>query len=307
MRHNTSNKQGVSPAYDISPTRLASSNDKGVLWQRHTMSEWHRNCNPNETQFITYGQLMEEKPYLAVKEKKSKDSTSPNPNLDYFKDYAEQSAIFSNRIITPELQPIPVITDKRRRPPRHLDPRIRGWDLNTRMWWPATVGPANLKAGQDDEKVASATGLHARTMDGTPRTPQRKSKSGISRQSSKVSVLSDDRMTPSPVSRAASVSASTPSIPGAANVRRRSQVSTGKPAWDGSPPAELLPEYVMKRGISMRYEKWVERYGLPEAPRLPFLTLHGDFRGADREYPVQVGSPVRPSGQCLSDGQLIPS
>ena len=30
--------QGVSPAYDISPTRLASSNDKGVLWQRHTMS-----------------------------------------------------------------------------------------------------------------------------------------------------------------------------------------------------------------------------------------------------------------------------
>merc|ERR1719421_2833752 len=47
--------------------------------------------------------------------------------------------IFSDRLITPDLQPVKTITDQNQRPPRHLDPRIRGWDLNVQMWWPSVL------------------------------------------------------------------------------------------------------------------------------------------------------------------------
>lgn len=290
---------GVSPACDLSPTRQSSSNDKGTLWQRHTMSDWHRNTNPDETAFITYGQLMEERPYLKVKQKKT-------PQLNkHLKDYATQSAIFSNRLMTAELQPIPIITDYRRRPPRHLDPRIRGWDLNCKMWWPATLGPANIKAGQDDEHLAlekkammrarTDAALQRESMTGTPRTPPRKST--VFRQGSK-----EPLRTPSPVSRA-SLSGSGSNSPSVPRRRKSSKVQTK--SRDEPPPADLLPEYVVKRGISMRYNKWVDQYGSPpKAPSLPFLTLDGDFRGADRPFNVQVGSLVRPSGQTLSDSQV---
>jgi hypothetical protein len=290
---------GVSPACDLSPTRQSSSNDKGTLWQRHTMSDWHRNTNPEDSAFITHGQLMEERPYLKVKQKKMKDPSSPLNH--HLKAYATQSAIFSNRLMTAELQPIPIITDYRRRPPRHLDPRIRGWDLNSTMWWPSTLGPANIQAGQEDEakdfekkammKARTESALRRESLSATPRTPPRKST--MLRQSSK-----EPLRTPSPISRA-SISASSNS--GAVPRRRKSSKVQTK-SRDEPPPADLLPEYVMKRGISMRYTKWVDEHGKPpEAPHLPFLTLDGDFRGADRPYNVQVGSPVRPSGQCLLD------
>jgi hypothetical protein len=287
---------GVSPVCDLSPTRKSQTNDKGVLWRRHTMSDWHRNTNPDETAYITQGQLIEERPYLAVKKKKN-DASSPIQH--HYKDYAEQSLTFSDRLITAELQPIPIITDYRRRPPRHLDPRIRGWDLNVKMWWPATLAPANLKAGQEDERtlVERRTLVQARSeaalhRDGTPRTPPRKS--SVARPSK------DLLQTPSPLSRA-SISGS-----GGSNspLRRGSKVSSRLTRDDPAPPAEMLPEYVIKRGISMPYNKWVERHGMPQAPSLPYLTLHGDFKGADRQYAVQVGSVVRPSGQCLNDVQV---
>merc|ERR1719353_2336868 len=105
---------GMSPACDISPLQQSSSNEKGLLWKRHTMSDWHRNTNPDETAFITYGQLMEEKPYLKIKPKSKKLSHLQ----DHLQGYATQSAIFSNRIHTAELQPVKTITDHRRRPPR---------------------------------------------------------------------------------------------------------------------------------------------------------------------------------------------
>jgi hypothetical protein len=266
------------------------------------MSDWHRNTNPDETAFITYGQLMEEKPYLKVKPKSKKLSHLQ----EHLQGYATQSAIFSNRIHTAELQPVKTITDHRRRPPRHLDPRIRRWDLNSNMWWPATVGPANLQAGQEDAAAEQErrARLKARSESAfqrdrslslspskaphTPQTPPRKS---LSRSPSK-----DSLGTPSPVSRA-SMSGSQGSQ-ALSPARRKSQVSsTSKPERDQQILQDLLPEYYMKRGISMRYEKWIDQHGKPPvAPSLPFLTLHGDFRGADREFNLEFGSPLGPSG-----------
>jgi hypothetical protein len=60
----------------------------------------------------------------------------------------------------------------------------------------------------------------------------------------------------------------------------------------------------MKRGISMPYKKWVAEHGMPQAPSIPYLTLPGEFKGADREYCKQLASAVRPCGQTLYDSQF---
>lgn len=186
--------------------------------------------------------------------------------------------------------------------------------MNSNMWWPATLAPANMKAGQDDERAEADRRIRVKarseaalqrdrsiSMSPTPQTPPRKS---LSRTPSKD--LFGDVRTPSPVSQPSPSRGSisgTPASSPSKEPRRRSKVSHKDPRNEPI-PTEVLPEFYLHCGISMRYEKWVKEHGKPPvAPHVPYLTLHGDFRGADREFPLQHGSAVRPSESDLCSAQ----
>jgi hypothetical protein len=125
---------GQAGAPDLSPTRKAFTNMKSTTAKRHTMSDWHRSTYNEESNFVKPGRLIVDRPLRTLEGDSRLASSSVSTSM---------SMTFSERIISPELMTPKVITNHSHRPPRHLDPRIRGWDMNTHPWWPNILQEAN--------------------------------------------------------------------------------------------------------------------------------------------------------------------
>lgn len=115
------------------------------------MAEFARNTHPGETGFVSPWRHLGDQPWPVLKGDEEQRATSISAT--------SMSLTFSDRLITPWLQKPSVITGESAKPPRHLDPRIRGWDLNTKPWWPSVLQNQNpallaLQQSQEDARLA---------------------------------------------------------------------------------------------------------------------------------------------------------
>lgn len=261
---------------DLSPTRKGHTNDKSPVWRRHTMSNWHRSTFGEESNFVKPGKIIVDRPLRTL----SGDSRLHSSNIS-----SSMSMTFSDRIITPELMTPHIITNASARPPRHLDPRIRGWDLNTSVWWPNVLQNVNnpWPSNPPAERPAS----------GASRSSAKKSKrnSGSSKGHPR-DAHGRATSAPLPVMRTQMPLTVSPHHKTAAFRRHVEHLHKGSHLTVGD-------NLGRGGGSDLHYSHW-HPCETRHHTRLIYDLPHAD-QGADREFTYDVGHTVGPSSLVLAE------
>lgn len=270
----------------LSPTRKGHTNDKSPVWRRHTMSDWHRSTFGEESNFVKPGKIIIDRPMRTL----ASDTHLPSSNI-----LTSMSMTFSERIISPELMAPHIITNKTMRPPRHLDPRIRGWDLNTAPWWPCVLQNVNKPRPLSSERERPQSGSsgapgrrrRASTMDTTKSAKSNKGESKASRATSAplLPVLKTRMaLTVSPHYRTAALRRHVE------HLHKGSHLNVGDNLGRAG-------------GHDLNYAHW-HHCESRHPTRLIYDLPHAD-QGADRQFPYDVGHTVGPTTMML-DGAMVP-
>lgn len=281
----------VAGAYDLSPTRKGHTNDKSPLWRRHTMSDWHRSTFGEESNYVKPGKIIVDRPLRTL----ATDSRAHSSSI-----CTSMSMTFSDRIITPELMVPHIITNKSAKPPRHLDPRIRGWDLNTSVWWPSVLQHVNARPTSGDrERPASGSSAPQKSARQGQTTSGSSAPQKSARQPRKRRAMRDAQgravSAPLPVLRTPLGFSVSPHSRTAALRRNVEHLHKGShltvsDSWGRAGAADL--HYAHFHGSDSR-----------PVTRLIYDLPHAD-QGADREFTYNVGHTVGPSTLILENSQV---